>query len=149
MHHNKLSLIIGNMLGSLTISCRESSPFTLSVVSEDSTFRVMVVPDEDLHTATQAKNQEDNGFLLDIIIREGLQFLACEDQALLVGWNPVDPITITISILLHAAPVRLSRTPLCLGLNIVNRIRGLHLMGDCQSESSRKSAFCCQLRMHQ
>jgi len=42
------------------------------------------------HTATEAKNQVEGGFLLDVVVREGaavFELFAGEDQSLLVGWD--------------------------------------------------------------
>ena len=46
--------------------------------------------DKDLHAASQTQHQVKGRFLLDVVIREGttvLQLFASEDQALLVGWD--------------------------------------------------------------
>ena len=69
--------------------------------------------DEDLHTTTETEHKVESGLLLDVIIRKGtavFQLLASEDQTLLVRWN-----TLLV---------------LDLGLNIIDRIRGLDLKGD-------------------
>merc|ERR1719183_2805432 len=69
--------------------------------------------DEDLHTTTEAKNQMQSTFFLNVVIGKSatiLQLLASEDQTLLVGWNAL--------------------LILDLGLNIVNGIRGLHIKRD-------------------
>jgi len=64
---------------------------TLSMVSDDSTSRVMVLPvmslDENLHASTETQNEMEGGPLLDVVIRECsslLKLLACKEQTLLV-----------------------------------------------------------------
>ena len=84
--------------------------FTLSMVSEDSTSRVMVLPvslnsqygqrvqkivtrlDEDLHTTAQTKHKVKSRLLLDVVVRKGatvFELLSSKDQSLLVGRNPL------------------------------------------------------------
>jgi hypothetical protein len=108
---------------------------TLSMVSDDSTSSVMVLPvtggdvskahqrarakwqltglDEDLHTTAQAEDEVERRLLLDVVIRQGaaiLELLACEDQALLVRRDAL--------------------LVLDLGLDIVDGVGRLHLQGD-------------------
>jgi hypothetical protein len=108
--------------------------FTLSIVSEDSTSRVIVLPvtkkgkisnqdwgqvqflkltslNENLHSTAKTKHQMESGLLLDVVVRQGptiLKLLASEDQALLVWGN---------SLLI-----------LNFRLNVVDSIRGLDLL---------------------
>ncbi|CAA7392152.1 unnamed protein product [Spirodela intermedia] len=68
---------------------------------------------EDLHTSPQAEHQVEGGLLLDVVVGEGaavLQLLAGEDQPLLVRGDAF--------------------LVLDLGLNVVDRVRRLHLEGD-------------------
>ncbi|KAL3740657.1 hypothetical protein ACJRO7_021865 [Eucalyptus globulus] len=64
--------------------------FTLSMVSELSTSRLMVSPvrlTEDLHASPEPEHKVEGGLLLDVVIGKGaavLELLAGEDQALLV-----------------------------------------------------------------
>ncbi len=89
--------------------------FTLSIVSEDSTSKVMGLScqglHKDLHSSPEAKDKVEGGLFLNVVICEGasvLKLLARKDEALLVRWN-----TLLV---------------LNLGLDIVNRVRGLNLM---------------------
>merc|ERR1719512_345189 len=69
--------------------------------------------DEDLHTAAQAQNQMEGGLLLDVVIGQRatvLQLLACEDQTLLVGRDPLFVLD--------------------LRLDVINRVRGLDVQSD-------------------
>jgi len=64
-------------------------------------------------TTTKAEDQVEGGLLLDVVVGEGttiLELLACEDQALLVGGDAL--------------------LVLDLGLDIVDRVRGLDLKGN-------------------
>merc|ERR1711934_1000191 len=48
--------------------------------------------DEDLHTSTKPKHKVEGGLLLDVVVLEGaaiLELLACEDEALLIRWDPL------------------------------------------------------------
>ena len=68
---------------------------------------------EDLHTATKSEDQVESGLLLDVVVREGsavLQLLACKDQSLLVRGDAL--------------------LVLNLGLDVLNRVRGLHIECD-------------------
>ncbi|CAA6656554.1 unnamed protein product [Spirodela intermedia] len=68
---------------------------------------------EDLHTSPQAEHQVEGGLLLNVVVGEGaavLQLLAGEDQPLLVRGDAL--------------------LVLDLGLNVVDRVRRLHLEGD-------------------
>ena len=65
---------------------------------------------EDLHSTTKPEDQVESGLLLDVVVREGsavLQLLACKDQSLLVGGD--------------------SLLVLDFGLDVLNRVRGLHI----------------------
>ena len=69
--------------------------------------------DEDLHAAAQAQHQMQRALLLDVVVRQRaavLQLLAREDEALLVGRDPL--------------------LVLDLGLHIVDRVAALHLQRD-------------------
>merc|ERR1712158_179806 len=69
--------------------------------------------DEDLHTSPQSEHKVEGALLLDIVVGEGssvLQLLASEDQSLLI-WG--DSLLI-----------------LNLGLDVLDRVRGLDLKGD-------------------
>ena len=71
--------------------------------------------------------------LLDVVVAQGaavLELLAGEDEALLVGWNPL----LVCTVLLEAARImrlfcECERT-LDLGLDIIDGVRRLHLKGD-------------------
>merc|ERR1712093_267526 len=68
---------------------------------------------KDLHTTTKTEDEMESGLLLDVVIRKGatvLELLACEDQALLIGWN--------------------SFLVLDLALDVVDSVRGLDLESD-------------------
>ena len=46
--------------------------------------------DEDLHASSQTQHEVQRALLLNVVVAERasiLQLLACEDQALLVGWD--------------------------------------------------------------
>ena len=69
--------------------------------------------DEDLHTTAQAQHQVERRLLLDVVVRQGaavLELLAGEDQALLVRRDAL--------------------LVLDLGLDVLDRVRRLHLEGD-------------------
>ena len=69
--------------------------------------------DKDLHSTTQAKNEVEGGFLLDIVVTQGsaiFQLLASKDQSLLVG--------------------RDAFFVLYLLLNVLDRVGGVDLKGD-------------------
>merc|ERR1711917_200248 len=70
--------------------------------------------DKDLHTSTQTKDQMEGRLLLDVVVRKSpaiLKLLACEDEPLLIWRN--------------------SLLVLNLGLDVLNRVAGLNLEGDC------------------
>jgi hypothetical protein len=67
-----------------------------------------------IHTPTQAKDQVQCGFLLDVVIRQSaavLELFSGKDQSLLVGGNAL--------------------LVLDLGLNVVNGVAGLDIKRDC------------------
>merc|ERR1712158_106788 len=69
--------------------------------------------DEDLHTSPQSEHKVEGALLLDVVVGEGssvLQLLASEDQPLLI-WGD-------------------SLLVLDLGLDVLDRVRGLDLKGD-------------------
>jgi hypothetical protein len=69
--------------------------------------------DKDLHTTAQAEDEVESRLLLDVVVREGaavLELLASKDEALLVGGNAL--------------------LVLDLALDVVDRVRRLHLEGD-------------------
>jgi hypothetical protein len=69
--------------------------------------------DKDLHASTKTKHQVKGGLLLDVVVREGaaiLELLPGEDQALLVGGNPL--------------------LVLDLGFDVVDGVRRLDVEGD-------------------
>merc|ERR1712158_42029 len=69
--------------------------------------------DEDLHTSPQSERKVEGALLLDVVVGEGssvLQLLASKDQPLLI-WGD-------------------SLLVLDLGLDVLNRVRGLDLKGD-------------------
>merc|ERR1712029_564102 len=58
--------------------------------------------DEDLHTTTQTKDQMKGGLLLDVVVRKGatiFQLLAGEDQPLLIWWDPLLVLDLSLDIL--------------------------------------------------
>ncbi len=66
-----------------------------------------------LCSSTQTQDQVKSGLLLDVVVAQGtsiLELLAGEDEALLVGGDAL--------------------LVLDLGLDVINRVRGLHLKGD-------------------
>ena len=81
-----------------------------------------------LVAAAQAQHQVERRLLLDVVVRQGapvLQLLAREDQTLLVGRDAL--------------------LVLDLGLDVLNRVRGLNLQGDglsrqCLNENLRPVA---------
>ncbi|KAG6922216.1 hypothetical protein G0U57_003263, partial [Chelydra serpentina] len=67
---------------------------TFSMVSLGSTSRVMVLPRQgfhkDLHTTSQAQDQVQSGFFLDVVVGQSapiFQLLSCKDQSLLIWRN--------------------------------------------------------------
>ena len=69
--------------------------------------------DEDLHSTAQAENEVERRLLLDVVVRESaaiLELLSGKDQALLIRRN--------------------SLLVLDLGLDVVDRVAGLHVEGD-------------------
>ena len=75
--------------------------------------------DKDLHTTTKTENQMESRLLLDVVVREGapvLELLTSKDQTLLVRGN--------------------SFLILNFGLDVINRVGGLHLKGDSLTRQS-------------
>ena len=87
--------------------------------------------DEDLHTTAKTEDQVEGRLLLDVVVRQCapvLELLASEDQALLVGRDTAVTLVKQRCRLHqgHGIPFFI----LNLGLNVINRIRGLNLEGD-------------------
>ncbi len=69
--------------------------------------------DEDLHTTTESKDQVESGLLLDVVVRKGsavFELFTGKDESLLIWWD--------------------SFLVLDLGLDVLDRVRGLDVEGD-------------------
>jgi len=58
--------------------------------------------DEDLHTSSESQDQVEGGLLLDVVVGEGsavFELLSSEDESLLVGWDALLVLDLSLDIL--------------------------------------------------
>jgi len=84
---------------------------------------------EDLHSTTEAEDQVESGFLLDVVVTEGsavLELLSSEDETLLIRGNSL----LVLDFLLH----------------VVNGVRRLDIKGDCLASQRLYEDLHAELR---
>ena len=58
--------------------------------------------DEDLHTTSESQHEMESGLLLDVVVGEGsavLELLSSEDESLLIWWNTLLVLDLSLDIL--------------------------------------------------